>query len=491
MGSHSITAVYGGDANFTGSGTSSAIQVTVANGIPGTQTVQSYPLNTFVNVLDGQWLGIHYASDGNTYFGSSTHDAHHGAAFFKYDPRTGKLTELTDDITKICGEDPNTNPQGKLHSPIAEANGWLYFSTYFGNDATPGAYANYTGSHVIGYQLSTGQFKDFGVILSNYTSYSAVGVDPTGRYVYVFLTGELPGQVSYLYRVDTQNGDKANLGQVGSTYNADLDMFVDQNGNVWFSVDSGDSTEGGILQRYNPSTHTIEKYNNELPPLYDAMTGVLDTDQSSRHIHWMQGIDGTHAIFTMGYYSGRLYELDATKTPGSGQEFTFLTDIGFTDLGLAVAPNSKRVFYYQRANRGCGAQGDGQPEPYCGLPANIQIQDFHLLSVSYDPATSFAITDYGLLQDQNGRVAWRLPGMATDGNNKVFMVGDWYNLASDPNSYRSYRYDPNGPYTYLNRGEFIASADVSGATPLPIVPASLPTVSITAPAPGNAQGPSR
>jgi hypothetical protein len=444
----------------------------------GIQQVQTYPLDTFWNTLDGQWLGIIYASDGNTYFGSSTHDAHHGAAFFKYDPRTGKLTELSADLTQVCGEDPSTNPQGKLHSPIVEANGWLYFSTYFGNDATPGAYAHYTGSHVIGYQLATGQFKDFGVILSNYVSYSAVGVDPTGHFVYVFLTGELSGQVSYLYQIDTNTGARTNLGQVGGQYNYDFNMLVDQNGFVWFSV----SGQPGALQRFNPNTNHIEVYNNELPPIYDAMTGVKNADQTLRHIHWMQAVDQNHAIFTMGYYGGKVYELDATKTPGSGQEFTILTDIGYTDLGLAAAPTSKKLFYFQRANRGCGHQGDGQPQSYCSNPSNSQIQDFHLLSVSYDPATSFAITDYGLIQDQNGRVAWRFPGMATDGNSRVFMVGDMYSLPGDPNTYRTNRYNAaTGGYAFLNRGEFIASADVSGMTVLPIdgavSTASTPTIS--------------
>lgn len=41
------------------------------------QMVQSFALNGYKRVLDGQWQGIRYASDGNVYFGSSTHSAHH------------------------------------------------------------------------------------------------------------------------------------------------------------------------------------------------------------------------------------------------------------------------------------------------------------------------------------------------------------------------------------------------------------------------------
>ncbi|MEK7162093.1 MAG: hypothetical protein AAB729_05395, partial [Patescibacteria group bacterium] len=87
----------------------------------GSLLMQTYNLNNFIPnnpVYDGQWQGVKYASDGNVYFGSSTHDARHGAGFFKLDPRTGKITMLAEDLTTIVGENPLTNPQGKLHSDI-------------------------------------------------------------------------------------------------------------------------------------------------------------------------------------------------------------------------------------------------------------------------------------------------------------------------------------------------------------------------------------
>jgi hypothetical protein len=156
------------------------------------QPVRSFPLNVYKRVLDGQWQGIRYASDGNVYFGSSTHSAHHGAAFFKFDPRTNQITMLAEDLTTICGEDPETNPQGKLHSDIVEANGWLYMSMHFSSEL-PGAYEHWTGSHVIGYQLATGAFHDFGVVHPNYTSYSA------------FINTSLTPKVTYRYRVRAFN----------------------------------------------------------------------------------------------------------------------------------------------------------------------------------------------------------------------------------------------------------------------------------------------
>src|SRR5215472_1511779 len=126
-------------------------------------SMRTFPLNTYKRELDGQWEGIRLASDGNVYFASSSHSAHHGASFFKYDPKTGQVTELVHDITEICGENAQTNPQGKIHSDIVEANGWLYMATHFAA-AKPGVYETWTGSHALGYELATGRWRDYGVV---------------------------------------------------------------------------------------------------------------------------------------------------------------------------------------------------------------------------------------------------------------------------------------------------------------------------------------
>ncbi len=410
-----------------------------------TQPVQSFDLNTYVPTLEGQWEGMRYASDGNVYFASSTQDAHHGAAFFKFNPNTNQLTVLAPDITVICHEDPYTNPQGKIHSDIVEANGWLYFSTHFASDL-PGAYTTWTGSHLIGYQLSTGNFRDFGVIYPNYDSYSAVGVDPVRNYIYVFVTGESAGQVSYIFRFDAVTGAKTNLGQVGGEFAACLWMFVDQRGDAWFSPQYGN----GALYRVEGATGNIDVYQNELPQNYLWNENEIDpssSDQVGRYIQWMQPLDGNRAVFSLG--GGMLYMFDSSKVIGSGLEFTNIQWIGYNYIGMAVGNN--RVFWYQRANNGYGHQGDDAPP---GTP----VADFHLMSVSLDPATGYAITDHGLIQDQNGRLVWRVPSMMTDGHSRVFMTGDWWLNPGDVGTLQ-YTYT-NGVESYvpLDRGEFFAMA---------------------------------
>ncbi|MFN7925699.1 MAG: malectin domain-containing carbohydrate-binding protein [Bryobacteraceae bacterium] len=427
-------------------------------------TVQSFPLNNYKRVLDGQWEGIRYASDGNVYFGSSTHSAHHGASFFKYDPRTGQVTQIAGDITTICGEDPQTNPQGKLHSDMVEANGWLYMSTHFAVDDKPGAFSSWTGAHVLGYQLSTGQFRDYGVIHPNATSYSGIAVDPSRNYLYVFVTG---GSQAYVYRVDTVTGAKLNLGAVGGGGEGSFYFFIDQRGDVWFSVSRGN----GELRRIRGATGQMDVYPNVLPVLTRWDVDQPDPsalNQQQRWIFWMQKLDGDRAVFTMGYEGGTIYLFDSTKTIGSGQEFTALRHLGYTYLGMAVGSN--RVYYYQRANRAWGHQ---------------EFTDFHLMSVSLDPATGYAITDHGLIKDQNGRLVWRTPGMMTDGNSKVFFVGDWWTIAGDLGTLRYQYLNGVESYVQLPRGEFFAVADLAPGSALSVRSSPVPGVQITGTHPGT------
>jgi len=411
---------------------------------PPNQLMQSFALNNYKRELDGQWQGIRLASDGNVYFASSSHSAHHGASFFKYDTSTGRITELVHEITDICGEDVQTNPQGKIHSDIVEANGWLYMATHFSAEK-PGAYQNWTGAHALGYELATGKWRDYGVILPGHTSYSAIGVDPARNYLYVFLTGQTAGQAAYMYRINTVTGDKTKLGQVSAPSKGGYDYssywtFVDRRGDVWFSV----KNQNGALQRIHGDTGVIEVYPDALPPLYrwDSPEFASRTDQAGRYIEWMQPLDGDRAVLTLFVNGGMLYMFDSTQPIGSA--FRNIRNIGNTGLGLALTEN--RVFYNQRANRARGVQ---------------EADDFHLMSVSLDAGTGYPVTDHGLMVDQDGRKVWRMPGMTTDGQGHVYTIGDWWTIPGDLGTLRYASKRGNEIYEQLPRGQFFAVANVT------------------------------
>jgi hypothetical protein len=381
------------------------------------------------------------------YFASSSHSAQHGASFFKYDTTKRQVTELVHEITDACGEDVQTNPQGKIHSDVVEANGWLYMATHFAADK-PGAWKSWTGAHALGYEIATGKMRDYGVIRPGYTAYSAIGVDPKRNALYVFVTSQTAGQPAYVYRIGTVTGEKVNLGQVSPPSGGGWDavsywMFVDRRGDVWFSV----TNQGGDLRQIQGDTGVIEVHKNALPPLVRWDSDKVETDpalQASRSIAWMQPLDGDRAVLTMYPTGGMLYSFDSTKPLATA--FTPIRHIGFSYLGMAVGGN--RVFYYQREKRGKGNQG---------------FRDFHLLSVSLDAASGYPITDHGLMVDQDGRTAWRTPGMAADGRGHVYMVGDWWTIPGDLGTLRYKWKSGKGTYEQLDRGQFFAVANVDAS----------------------------
>ncbi len=396
--------------------------------------VHSFPLNPYCQVLDGQWQGTRFASDGNCYFASSTHDNKHGAAFFRYQPGTGILTMLTNDITRVCGEDPTvTPPQGKIHSDIVETNGWLYFATHLGNYWLE-AETNYTGAHVVGYELATGHFRDFGVIRSNYTIYAGIGLDPVRNKLIVYTTRDWTSPTnSYLYRIDIPTGTKELLGAVPGI--AAFWFFVDNQGDCWLSPQS----DNGSLLRVRSATGQIDRWDNVQPS---------DELQGDRFWAWAQPLpDGNRCVFRL-QDGNNLYVFDANafrNNPSTG--FSVVQNIGPYGLGMALGLD--RVFYIQRASR-----QDGQQE----------YQDFHLLSVSLQTNATPVILDHGLVVDQSGRLIWRIPGLAADPQNCVYMVGDWWLLPGEKGSPTGTLRHVDGPgtnYEAVVRGEFFATVDLS------------------------------
>jgi len=411
--------------------------------------VASYKLNDFKPQLDGQWQGIAVASDGNVYFASSTHSAHHGAAFFKYDPRTRKVTLLCKDITTVCGEDPEKTPQPKIHSAIVEAHGWLYFATHFSGGG-PGAAERYPGAHIVGYELAAGKFRDLGVVRKNFTIYSGIGVDPKRKCLYAFCTpitaaGAANGEGSHMYRIAIASGAKQDLGMVRpGTWGHCFWLFVDRRGDVWFTV--GDTN--GALMRIRGASGKIERFDNALPPLLSWSKDQVDPDarrQAARWWRWAQPLpDGDRCVFAMAG-GGALWTFDSTRDVASGAAFTKVAHIGPADLGMALGGG--RVYYVQRANRKRGHKAS----------------DHHLLSVSLDPKATPAILDHGLIVDQEGRRPWRLPSLAADERGHVYMVGDWRLKPGEKGTLR-YGYDRRNArdtWRWLWRGQFFAAADVS------------------------------
>ncbi|MHC4716025.1 MAG: NHL repeat-containing protein [Planctomycetota bacterium] len=411
--------------------------------------VRSFALNGYVRKLDGQWQGIRYASDGNVYFASSTHAHDHGGAVFRYDPRSGKLKMLCEDISRVCGEDPTrSTPQGKIHSDFVESNGWIYFATHLAC-YWPAAADAYTGSHLVGLEMKTGRFRDFGILKPGFSCYSGLGVDPAGRYAYAILMSwakRLRPAGTHVTRTDLRTGRTVDLGPLpGKQRSSCAHVFVDRRGDCWF-------TPGGGLHVARAATGKVEALPDALSAL--RLPGSENTG-SARGWFWGEPLgDGDRYVCMM--YVRRLgnvlYEFNAARMPDAAAAFRPLAAVG--PASPAVAWTADRVYYRQRASGSRRPKGD----------------DHHLMSVSLAGPDRGAVTDHGLILDQDGRRPWRFAGLAADGKGKLFFVGDWWLNGDEKGTLRlSYRWQPGSGeapfYDEMWRGQFFAVADLAKPRP--------------------------
>jgi hypothetical protein len=428
-----------------------------------TLSVYSVALNDYGSDFDGQWQGITVASDGNCYFASSTHSSRHGAGFFRFDPIHKKLSVLAKDMTLVCGEDLRVARQGKIHSPIVELEGWLYFATHLANYWAEAEKA-YPGAHVLGYELKTGKFRDFGVLKKGYSIYSYVNVDPVRKCLYVISTPfselDVRNDGCHVYRVDIATGRKTDLGLAKRGKHGSFWSFVDGQGDCWFTFWLDND---GDLYCARARTGKIEKFPGALPRAEFAFEGGVSSHQKDRGWTWVGIPPGRKkCLFTMGSYDGgdeRLWVFDPSKNIQSGAAFHAIHEVGPVFLSLSLAKD--RVYFVQRedpvSNRGWSGE-DHRDDPVEVL--NNQ-ENFHLRSVSIDPEAKDPILDYGRIVDRDGRTPRSIDSLAADEKGRVYMVGDWHILPTDKGTLQIKWETKERNFEKVPRGQFFAFADVS------------------------------
>ena len=364
-----------------------------------TISVQSYSISEISPAYDGQWQGTVAASDGNVYFGASSHSNGKGAGFFKFDPRANRIAVLAADISTVVGENPTVvTPQGKIHSSIEEVDGWLYFGTHIAA-INPTTVAKYTGGHVVGYEMATGRFRDLGVLQPNQTIYAGLAADKVRKKLYVFTTypgnnfrgGPVVGSSPHVFRVDIATGAKQDLGTVGSGSDFTGPIYVDHKGNAWIHA----AWDGG-LYKARPDRNTLERF--PLGREYYYWIAPYP-DSGNRYAILMKGAPNEPTTFS-------IFDPEAPV----GRAFHDLATVPATYFVGAALDDTTKTVFYTATSSGAGSYSGGDT----------------LYSFCLDTRR---VTSHGTVVDQNGRRPWRLGGMAANGN--LFMVGEWYALGGD------------------------------------------------------------
>lgn len=372
--------------------------------------LKSWNLCEYKSDLDGQWQGIIAASDGNCYFASSSHSNRNAAMFFKFDPATEEISVLIEDMSRQVGEDPTeVTAQGKIHSAVVESNGWLYFGTHMAT------FKNiYPGAHLIGFELETGEIRDFGVMEPGYSNYAGVAADSKNNavFIYVVWPGQRNDKPCYLFRVDVETGEKRKVGELppGGWDAAVYFMYVDDNGNCWLPAPDG------VLAKYDSERDEMVMIPNALPE---------KSNMRYRQWYWSKSIPGQNKALVATYNSLYVFDPEADD-----QDKFRLVITGIGHVGLGADFNGETLYYTQSTG--------GRRAPV------------HLKSIDVW-ADEPEVVDHGLVVDQDGRRPWRLPSLAADAEGRVYITGDWYTLPGDT---QTTRWNPeNNGYSGTGRAQ--------------------------------------
>ena len=369
--------------------------------------VRSYPIGAFNSALEGQWQGTTVGSNGRVYFGVSSHTFGQGAAFFSFDPATQELAQLVPDLSRLCGEDPHEHPpQGKIHSEIVEYRHHLWFGTHLAiYDSN--TRSNYTGGHLVSYDLDAGQFRDWGILRTNQSIYSGLALDAARGWLYVFTCPSignpffyadepaLAGEGCHLFRVDLNDGSRLDLGIVAPGGDACLYLLVDAAGDCWFMP-----LGSGELKRVRHDAIEVERV---APTGTQSLWSYVIPNPGSKTPLLARGLRGQQR---------ELLRFDPSRP----------FDTAFSSLGIisnfyVMAKAASRLYWTDSDTPGVSSE--------------------RLLSLSVDAANLESVEIHGALIDQDGRRPMRLGGVTSDGHGHVYLVGDWFKRADEPGSIRN------------------------------------------------------
>ncbi len=241
-------------------------------------TVELFPLDFLEG--DCNYHSITAASDGRIYFTVGTHHQHTSARLYRFDPTDNEVSFVAD-VGEVIGLDPSAEvPHGKVHTPLFEQNGGLYFAThtsvYDGTlpDVAPeDGRIPYRGGHFMRLDLASGEVEDLGGPGLANEGLITMAPGREGRWLYALTwpTGLLVG-------LDLETGHVRNWGTVqnrgewghlGSTWDFICrKLGVDDRGMVF-----GSDREGRIWA-FDPSAQRPVEYLENLdldhvPPVRD------------------------------------------------------------------------------------------------------------------------------------------------------------------------------------------------------------------------------
>lgn len=157
-------------------------------------------------VGDSNYNALLAASDGTIHFVVNTHNSAYGCRYFIFDPKTEKIT-LAGKLDEVLKEPAKTHiPQGKVHVPLIEHKGKVWFAThtafYHGElpEVNAGKRVPYRGGHFMSYDLKNRRFEDLASVIPG-EGIITLAMDKTREMLYGLTW---PSGLLFTYSLSTQ-----------------------------------------------------------------------------------------------------------------------------------------------------------------------------------------------------------------------------------------------------------------------------------------------
>jgi hypothetical protein len=374
---------------------------------------------------DSNYHSLTAASDGMIYFTVNTHHPKSSVKFYRFDPVEDSV-ELLGDITEELGEDVERQiPHGKIHTPLVEHDGYLYFSThtsqYVGSlpaMSPDDGRAPYHGGHFVRYHLNTRTFEELAHLNLPNEGIITMAVDTANGVLYgltwptgLLISFDLDERLLHNWGAVQERGEWGRLPDEWDFICRRL--AIDPDGNLYGGTDTG------RIWRLERDTQRPVDY---LDPLtLDGIPPMQEVDfeiEPEPHFFWRnwrtilwnpttESFWGLHGgstqLFEFRPESGILRSVRSMRVGGSGdgQRNPYRTQ-----LGLMLGPDN--TLYYL-------AHG-----PAIELPGRREVKtSVHLLS--YDIDTD-ELTDHGALIGPDDRRVFFAESIALGPDGHLYTV---------------------------------------------------------------------
>jgi hypothetical protein len=379
--------------------------IATPSGLKGNFVVSTTPPSVDVYLISGlpeadketlwsSWGNGCLASNGKYYFAIGDHRGYDGDSYvYEYDPQKGSLEKIID-IADAIGQKKGDYGHGKIHAPIYEYQGALYFATYWGKEklVEEAAEHGYIGSILFRFDLKTRKLENLGAIAPGFGLPNSILDSSRGLlYFYAVKKGDV---VAY----DLKNRTVKWKG--GSEYTAEFRSFMlARDGKVYFTDSKG------RISFYDPNKNAAAQTSLILPGKENTLRAASLAMSDGR-------------IFGMTH-DGHLFEFNPTKLTLKDLGPNFLEG-DYTAI-IAVSPDQKYLYFAPGAHG--SAVTSGTPVVQYAINSGVR----KVIAFLHDPLLTKGYNlagNYSLQIDPRGEVLYTVfNGAKLSGKKKELKFG--------------------------------------------------------------------